>query len=318
VYAFDSLRRASELDPGGVNLPRLVASLDIGEGEQVTAADYDSESRTLVLLTYTHILCYPREQIGGKAAESTLIAARQCESLCFRGGQVVFTNEQRDVFTINEFIRRPFESLLPERGSATLPVRPVRDHLGKAVAFRQGDARELKLGNSRKGENLSWYLSGEDLLIQGRLHYSGEFQPTLCLGPGDTDADQERGPRLGSCLLLVFSREARRLVSGDELQLAVGIDAGGTLGVWHFDLTGKVMKLEPFQKGEISGQVRDGVFQFELALTASAVLGDSLPKQFLFDAQGLRLHGEEEVRFSGVDVNTIMRPYLWGNVTVVR
>ena len=113
IYRFDELTPAARLTPVGMNVPRLVGLLDIGEGEQITAADYDTLSNTLVLLTYTHLLRYPAESITAKPAERTLIAARQCEALCFRGEQLIFTNEQRDVFVIERFIRRHYQRLLP-------------------------------------------------------------------------------------------------------------------------------------------------------------------------------------------------------------
>jgi hypothetical protein len=319
LYVFDSLRDSAALGAGEVNIPRLAASLEIGEGEQVTAADYHPGSRTLVLLTYTHLLCYPLGKIEGPPHSATLIGARQCEALCFRGDELIFTNEQRDVFLLGDFIRKRPPALLPPRASARLPVRlcgppnPTAESPGSSWQDRGAD---LALRNLRPEEHLRWCLSGEELLIAGSLSCDREMQPSSeAAGSG---SGEERQARLGSGLVLAFGREMRPVVTRGERVLLVGLAEDGSAGVWELDLTEDDLGMARLPAGTVVGHAADSLLQFELRLPAGEMLGADLPERFLFDAHGRRMHGEDEVHFSGIDINTIMRPYLWGDVELER
>ena len=300
VYAFD------DLGEGTVNVPRLVGQLDIGVGEQITAGTYDPHSRTLVLLTYTHILCYPVDQIRGLPASRTLIGARQCEAVCFRGDDLIFTNEQRDVFVVDDYIARAPEKLLPARGMAHLPA---------CANDWESHAAELPLYNTQAGESIVWACTAQNLHIKGRLRCRAKFQPTLLAG--EASSEKRKGPRLGSVILFNYADAPGVALTGAERQFAVGQTLQGDFAIWQIDLTGERLELTLFDAGALSADVRGGEFAFELRLPRGAVLGSPLPAQFLFDLHGLRLRGEDEVRFSGVDVNTIYRPYLWGDVTIL-
>lgn len=110
VYRFDTLLDEKALPPGEENIGRLVATLDLLDGEQVTGADYDSLTGTVALLTYQRILRYPKERFSGRPAASVGIWAGQCEGVCFQGDRLVVTNEQRDVYVIGRFAARDLAS----------------------------------------------------------------------------------------------------------------------------------------------------------------------------------------------------------------
>jgi hypothetical protein len=300
VYVFDDLRDVASLPQGEVNVPRFVGRLEIGEGEEVTAADYDPVTETLLLMTYTHILQYPKERLEGPPVRSTLIGARQNESICFRGSQIVFTNEQRDVFVVDRFLSRRFTALLPERGETVLPIcdGPGRE---------QGRAIPLK--HSREGEEIRWCLSDDRLLIHGRLEYGEDFHLT--------DAPITELIQLGSGIFLTFGGSPHLELSGQEFQIAVGLSLDKEPSIWQLDLTNEPIGVTALQDVEIEATAEDGVFTFEMALPLSLGLADYLEDTFLFDVHGMGLHGDdEEVRFSGIDIYTVFRPYLWGEVTL--
>jgi hypothetical protein len=309
VYVFDRLCDARSLPPGEMNVPRFSARLEIGDGQQVTAADYDPETGTILLLTYTHLLHYPRHRLSGPPAASTLIAARQSEALCFRASQIVFTNEQRDVFVVDRFLSRGFKALLPERGRTTLPTGEGSFEIDGTGRSWHDRGSPIPLSNAGEDEEMRWSLVGDHLLIHGRLEYIGEFRFT------STDP-----PRLGlgSGVLFAFAHDARLALSGEELQIAVGLSQEEEPVVWRMDLTANPAGMNPLAGVPIDAEARDGVFTFEMALPLEAGLKDHLGDRFLFDVHGVGLHGREEVRFSGIDRFTLMRPYLWGEVTQER
>ena len=83
-----------------MNIPRLLAILEIGPKEQVTAADFDPAGGTVALLTYDRILGYPRDRLAGAPSWRIAITAGQCEALCFDGGRLIIANEGRQVFAV--------------------------------------------------------------------------------------------------------------------------------------------------------------------------------------------------------------------------
>ena len=94
-------------------MPTRIGTLELLEGEQATAADFDPQSRMLVVLTYFRVLAWPADRLDGPPEFSTEIALGQCEAVCFRDDQLVVANEQRQVYAISDFVRRRFVSLRP-------------------------------------------------------------------------------------------------------------------------------------------------------------------------------------------------------------
>jgi hypothetical protein len=81
------------------------------------------------------------------------------------------------------------------------------------------------------------------------------------------------------------------------------------------DFTHNPAGMKPLQEVAIDADAKDSVFTFEMALPLTVGLEDHLRDKFLFDLHGVGLHEPKEVRFSGVDRYTVMRPYIWGEVT---
>ncbi len=105
VYRFDRLVDRADLRPGEANVPRKVGTLELREDEQVTAADFDPRSRQFVILTYHRVLSWPAARLEGPPALGLEIALKQCEAVCVEGDRLVITNENREVYVIEDFVR---------------------------------------------------------------------------------------------------------------------------------------------------------------------------------------------------------------------
>lgn len=105
VYRFDQLVDRAELRPGEANVPRKIGHLELREDEQVTAADFDPRNRLLVVLTYHRVLAWPAERLDGPPALGLEIALKQCEAICVQDDRLVITNENREVYVIEEYVR---------------------------------------------------------------------------------------------------------------------------------------------------------------------------------------------------------------------
>lgn len=341
VYRFDQLTDAADLPLGEVNVPRLIARLEIGEGEQITAGAYHPGTGRVVLLTYTHLLQYPRDVLEGEPQRRTLVAARQCEAICFRGEDLIITNEQREVFEVPDFFELELGELMPRRGKAVWP------RWNGPVALKEtGEAdwrkalRNLALHNAWAGEEVAVLVAGDRLLVRGKLFVEEGFRPTTtsadvraaeqvtdeahaadptaakapATGTSSDPEDAVR-PRLGSAVLIALAPEALLMLDGSETIFGIGRNLDGTFGVWRLDLRVRPFEILPLADAPVQGAVADGRFDFEASLPLPENIAGKLEAGFRFDLRGLRLH-EPDVRFSGMDLFTIERPYTWGLVQV--
>ncbi len=261
----------------------------------------------VVLLSYTHIYCYSRDKLSGEPARKTLIAARQCEAICFKGSRLVFANEQRDVYAVNGFLQTKYESMLPALGKAVLPV--VKDAFeidGTGEAWSNYRS-EIALAGRGQDEHLGWLLAGDRLLLKGKLRYHGDFQSSRLVSSS-----------LGSAVLLSFGAERRLNVAAQDVQIAIGDNGERGLEAWRMDLTGERIKLSRLQECQLKGSVKKGVLEFEASIAAGQVWGEKIPESFLFNAMTWKLRGERELQFSGEDIYSLFRPYLWGDVNLRR
>lgn len=118
VYRFDRLLDRAELPAGEANVPRKIGTLDLREGEQVTAADFDPRSRLLLVLTYERVLAWPADRLSGPPVRGLEVDLKQCEAICVTGDRLVITNENREVYAIDDFVRAlPWLAPPPEPSS---------------------------------------------------------------------------------------------------------------------------------------------------------------------------------------------------------
>ncbi len=304
VYRFDKLKTAAELGRGKRNVGEHVGTLELEAGVQITGATMHS-SGVVVLLSYTHILQYAAKKLDGKPLKQTLIAARQCEALCFAGDRLIFCNEQREVFAVDNFLKRDYVSMLPPRASAEVPrVSQSYAPDGTGNAWVK-DALGLPMQNLRKDEHLRWVWAGDAMLFKGRFNYDGTFQST-----------RTAVAAVGSAVYFTFGQTPRLSPTDHEAIFVLGDDGDGAPKLWRVRLEGTA-SLTPVKDAVVKGKAASGVFEFEFSLPASEVFGKDPPRKFLFNAFGRNLrNGEVEPRFSGVDDFAARLPYLWGDVTV--
>lgn len=293
--------RCDKLEDGRNHTPKAIGELDLEKGEQITAADISGD--TVVLLTYTHLYQYRKDKLAGAPAKQTLLAARQCEALCFAGSALYIANEQRDVYRIDNFLARDYEAALPKLGSTTLNTMKDAVEVDGTGESWSNFRTEIALENRLEDEHLHWAIAGDSLMLHAKLRYQGEFQAT-------------RRNDLGSGLLLCFGRERRLRASADDIILLVGDNGHTGLECWRLDNSAKEITLSPLTNCRFKGQVKNRVMEFEAALPLSTLLGKETPREFLFNAFGLSMHTQEEVLFSGLDFFALFRPYLWGDVKV--
>jgi hypothetical protein len=292
VYRFERLRDVGELRPGEANVPERVGTLDVGKGEQVTGAAIDPETGTVILLTYSAILRYPEDRLSGEPDSMTLILARQCEAVCLVDRKLVFTNEERDVFVVDDFLARRLDRAVPPRANVVLPAGE--------------EAVPIPLRNARAGDRMLGSVPGDRIRIRARI---GLDKKAVAVRPA-------KG-KLGTSLLLMFGRERTRGVTRDAVHVAVGPDARGRLAAWRVDLMAGDPAIRPFDGAAIDGRVAAGALEFELTLPLAGVFGEARPERFLFDVQGIDLRDrDEEPYFSSPGRFSSYRPFAWGEVGI--
>lgn len=309
VYRFDALRSEKELAPGELNVPRRLANLEIGDGEMVTAGTYDPGSGTVVLLTYSGILEYPRDRLRGKPAREIPAWARQAEAICFQGNKLVFANEERDVFVVDRFLSDPPSALLPPRAEGRLRIT------GPAglTAENEADRFSLPLQEAGPRDSFRWGLGGDRLFVRGEFEIDDGYEPT----------DPSRS-WLGSVVLLSFAREPHRSLSGSEAAIAIGSDPSGHARVWLLRNGDPGGKRSGIDGANVAGGIGDadtaggtghGVLEFEVEIPEREIFTEGLPDRFLFDLHAAGLRRGSEPYFSGPGVYAAFRPFVWGEIT---
>jgi hypothetical protein len=242
------------------------------------------------------------DKLEGKPERSVLIYAQQCESICIHEKALFYGNEQREVFRVNDFLASKYENLLPEWKQLELPVQ--NDAVtpdGTGEAWKDG-AFDLKLNNLQEGEYLRWKVCGGYLMLAGSLTYDS------------FSSSNEKGPRLGSALLLMFGSEWTDFLTGTEKHIWLGDNGESGVDAWllnpkDFSLT----VLTATKRGEVKGKK----WNFEYAIPLTSLFGEGkLPDGFLFNAWGYNLHGKDEPNLRGANVYVLSNPYMWGGVEV--
>jgi len=285
VFRFD------ELVDGETNVPNAIGKLDLGDREQVTAADFDPRTGTLVLLTYTQIAGYDVTRLEGSPQKSTWIGARQAEALCIRGDDLLFTNEQRDVFRVRDFRKWSHRRLWPKRGVATLAD-------GKPSAVSLLDAAE--------GESLTWSLGDDSVSIELRLAAPDKIRPTK----------PEQGA-LGTGVLLGFGTEPERHLGGDQVVLAVvaSVEDGEGGGLYAVGFTDEGIEMVAVEAA-VTSATEDGFLTLSAEIPLEQAFAGPAPARFRFGAFAVKYGKKPRPLFSVNDFYALYRPYLWGDVTV--
>jgi len=298
----NALYRFNELKAGETNTPELIGKLELGEGEQATAADWDPVTNSLVVLTYAQILTFKGDSLDGKPAKTMLIEAKQCEAICFNGADLFFTNEQRDVYRINNFAVRTYERAMAKPATGVLPRTDAE--ISDEAGWKE-HAAELNLIDPAEGDSLRWVAKGDSILLKARFAYEGAFKPT-------NPAKRE----LGSCLLAGLAAAPSLNLTGKEKHLVIGVDSEGKGGVWAIDLKSRTEPLTELEGSTSKATIAEGVFTVEVSIKVSSVFADGkIPEQFMFNAFVFNLTREHETRFAGLNLISVFHPYTWGTIT---
>jgi hypothetical protein len=299
---FTGVYRWDALSEDGVNVGKLAGRLDIGERTMITAGDTDGEH--VYLLSYTRIFVYPVDRLDGKPLSSTRIHANQCEALCVRDGRLIITNEQRDVYVINDYLKRGLKQALPPAVSVELPVATqAHEPDGKGEAWRE-DSFTLPLRGIGEGEDVRWKISGPWLMLAGNLRYDGAFS-----------SSSERGNRRGSGFTMMFTTGDDDFLTGNETFLWFGDNGVTGLDVWRLDT--RDLSLTPLTAAKAAGEVRAGWMRFEYALPLTDVFGEGkLPQSFRVNLWGFSLQGRHEPHLSGQSMFSQQNPYTWAKATL--
>ncbi len=291
VYRFDDLR------DGATNTPTRIGSVNIPEGEQVTAADSNADG-VVALLTYSQLLIWPADDVSGDPRQAFTLHARQCEALAWTETGIIFTNEQRDAY----FVDRPLAcSLDPwlavadrvqlERVPSGADGRPALDLLA-----------DLPVRNRRDGEYVRMGLARGRLVIAATLEIDGELVPS-------TD-------RLGTSLLLTFGSEPRLRVTPGEAQIAIVLAPLQKVGAVAIDLGGG-QSLVDAEAISVEAAGENGTVSMVIEIPVATLFPEGLPRRFRMALAGNGFRGgDDEPLLGALDMYSLMRPFAWAVIHV--
>lgn len=307
---FTGLYAFRDLKDGEQNVGTLVTKLDIDAHQMVTAADVHAASKTVAVLTYTHIFRFklgaltepskPTESVKPDAA--TLITARQCEAMCADGDDLVFANEQRDVYRVEDYFGNVVpETLLPAPVTVKLPTIKEAPEVSTTGEAWTESASTLPMRDFADDEHLRWARTDTHLLVAGKVKYAGAFSAT-----------RARGVRLGSSVVMMFSDSKRHYIDKGDLHIVFGRDEN-EMGAWSIDLSEDSPTMKRLDDVKIQGSVDKGVFTFDARVPI-----ESLPSKA---ASGTRvnvwcrnLHADNQPLLVEGEVYSIFRPYTWATI----
>ncbi len=303
VFAFTDLVDASVLPVGERNMGQLVGNLSIGDREQVTAADISADGLTIAVMTYAELLLYPSDRLDGEPMGGFALHARQNEALAFAGETLVFTNEQRDVYQIEQVMWVAEYWWLPPRTSANLKRVPLTKEALQAKMPPMELLAEMPIKNAKSGEFLRFGVSDDQLFFDGRFYLEDSFFPSSATGG------------LGTAVIIVIGEEQNLRVGDGDFQLALTGTEEGKIRPRRVHLDGGSPRggLGGLRYG---GHANDSEFRFTLAVSVDEVFPDGLPDVFLLNVagSGLRRPGVPEPLLSGLDAYSLFRPFMWGAI----
>jgi len=305
VYRFDDLPVAGGSTRNVSYTPVKVGELELEPGEQVTAGTYDAPSGTLLLLTYSSILRYSKDRLSGPPLARTRIWARQCEAMAICGTTLLITNEERDVFSLPEFLASSYAVLAPNREGSSVPLHLGTFRLGQDASSWKAYSRDLPLRNAEPGEFAQWLLTGDRLLVRAGFRAAGAIVPT---GNPAT---------VGTCVVLMFAPiEARE---EDAIALAthvvVGVDGNRRVRAWRLLLSEGGPVLSDLPGAEIVGHSESGL-EFELSLPTHLLFERDMPSRFLFDLQATGFRKDDDPYYFNQGPFALERPLAWADVRV--
>lgn len=299
VYRFD------ELKDGAKNTPKLVGKIDVGAKAMVTSADYDAASGNLLVLSYSRVYVFPKDKLDGAPAFSTLLEANQCEALCMKDGTLYFTNEQRDVYAVADFLKRKPKSMLPPRVKVDLPVVDAKFEPDGTGAAWKDQGVTLPMRNVGEEQSVRWVVAGARLMIAGSLVYQGSFT-----------SSNERGNRIGTSVWLSVATDAAEDLTGGEKFILIGDNGETGVDAWSVDVSKGAPKLTPIKGLAAKGKTESGKFAFEVSIPLTALFADgALPATCLCNLWGRGLNAEDPA-LAGVSSFGALHPYAWADVTI--
>jgi hypothetical protein len=292
---FTGVYRWAQLDKEAKNVGELVAKLDLDARAMVTAGDCDGAH--VVLLSYTRIFVYAADKLEGKPLFSTRIHANQCKGIVLKDGRLVFTNEQRGVYAIDDYLKRKITNALPPKVRVELPREKAKyEPDGTGAAWKSG-AYTLPLKGIGEDEYVRWMIADAYLMIAGKLRYEA------------FTSSSEQGPRLGTALILTLGTDDDEFLTGNERMFWLGDNGATGLDAWRLDVNAPSLK--PVAGVKVKGEIKGGWMSFEYALPLTDVFGEGeLPETFRINLWGRSLQ-EDEPRLSGESMGTLFNPYTW-------
>jgi hypothetical protein len=293
VYRFDTLRDVTELAANERNVARRIGTVNLPKDEQVTAADSSADG-IVVLLTYSQALFFAADEVSGDPIASFNLNARQCEAVAWTASGIVFANEQRDVYMVEDPLGCELAWWLPPRTEFELPSLP------------KGADRELlvdlPVANLRAGESVRMGLVGGAFVVDAMLSLEND----IVVSDGN----------IGTSAIVGFATDPGLQPSDGDRLFAVIVPSDRPLGVVPFSMLGPPAN-EDLTGVSVEGAGQDEFFSFRLTLDVASVFPDGVPERFLFQfvTNGFR-EGPDEPLLSGLDIYSLMRPFTWADVTL--
>jgi hypothetical protein len=285
--------RFGELQDGETNTPRLVGSVDLPDGEQITAADSTADGY-VALLSYAQLMLWPADAVRGMPEKAFTLHARQCEALAWTESGVIFTNEQRDVYFVDDLLACELNPWLPPSARVRLERIPAG---GGAELLP-----ELPVRNLREGEWIRMGLVRERLVIDLLLTAEEDVIPTE--------------ERLGTSVLLAFATESKLRITPDDPVIALALAPMGGPGAIAMNLGAGRSTVETDDISvEIAG--RNGHVGLRAEIPVAALFPEGLPRSFRMALAGNGLRkGDDEPLLGALDAFSLLRPYAWAEVIV--
>ena len=290
VYRFPELR------DGEPNTPRVIGSVAIPDGEQVTAADANADGQ-VAMLTYSQLLFWSAERVNGAPERAFTLHARQCEALAWTESGIVLTNEQRDAYLVDRPLACDLDPWVPIAERVRLERVPPGPGGDVALDLLPG----LPVRNLRDGEHVRAGLVRDQLVIDVRVEADTEILPT------------EDG-RLGTALLLAFARGAHLRITPDDPAFAVPVIVRGE-PVVPLPLSGAPPTAD-LGAIRVETVVLDENVGLQIRIPVNTLFPDGLPRTFRMALVGSGFRkGEDEPLLGALDFYGLFRPFVWAAVS---